>query len=54
VDLEDLSPAGLIDPVPAEDISGAKVRLFVYLQFIWGFHDVLDWCIFTAVPEFRQ
>lgn len=53
VDLEDLAPVGLIDPVPAEDISGAKVRLFTYLQFIWGFHDVLDWCIFTAVPEFR-
>ena len=53
VDLEDLSPVGIIDPVPAEDISGAKVRLFVYLQQIWGFHDVLDWCIFTAVPEFR-
>jgi aldehyde:ferredoxin oxidoreductase len=53
VDLEDLSPVGLIDPVPAEDLSPAKVRLFVYLQFIWAFHDVLDWCIFTAVPEFR-
>lgn len=53
VDLTDLNPVGLIDPVPAEDLSGAKVRLFVYLQQIWGFHDVLDWCIFTAVPEFR-
>jgi aldehyde:ferredoxin oxidoreductase len=53
VDLEDLSPLGLIDPVPAEDLSAAKVRLFTYLQFVWGFHDVLDWCIFTAVPEFR-
>jgi aldehyde:ferredoxin oxidoreductase len=53
VDLEDLSPVGLLDPVPAESLSGDKVRLFVYLQQIWGFHDVLDWCIFTAVPEFR-
>ncbi len=53
VDLEDLSPVGLIDPVPSEDISAAKVRLFVYLQYIWGLHDVLDWCIFTSVPEFR-
>jgi aldehyde:ferredoxin oxidoreductase len=53
VDLEDLSPVGVTDPVPAEDLSPAKVRLFVYLQQIWGFHDVLDWCIFTAVPEFR-
>ena len=53
VDLEDLAPIGLFDPVPAEDLSGAKVRLFVYLQYIWALHDVLDWCIFTAVPEFR-
>jgi len=53
VDLEDLAPVGLLDPVPAEDLSGPKVRLFVYLQYIWALHDVLDWCIFTAVPEFR-
>ncbi|MGL4650978.1 MAG: aldehyde ferredoxin oxidoreductase C-terminal domain-containing protein, partial [Caldilineaceae bacterium] len=53
VDLEDLSPLGITEPVPAEDLSGAKVRLFVYLQYIWGLHDVLDWCIFTTVPEFR-
>ena len=53
VDLEDLSPLGLTDPVPAEDIGSAKVRLFVYLQYIWALHDVLDWCIFTTVPEFR-
>lgn len=53
VDLEDLSPVGVIEPVPSEDLSGAKVRLFVYLQYIWGLHDVLDWCIFTTVPEFR-
>ncbi len=53
VDLEDLSPLGITDPVPSEDLSGAKVRLFVYLQYIWGLHDVLDWCIFTTVPEFR-
>jgi aldehyde:ferredoxin oxidoreductase len=53
VDLTDLNSVGLLDPVPAEDLSGPKVRLFTYLQYIWGFHDVLDWCIFTAVPEFR-
>jgi aldehyde:ferredoxin oxidoreductase len=53
VDLVDLNPVGVFEPVPAEDLSGEKVRLFVYLQQIWGFHDVLDWCIFTAVPEFR-
>jgi len=53
VDLEDLSPVGIIEPVPSEDISAKKVRLFTYLQYIWGFHDVLDWCIFTSVPEFR-
>ena len=53
VDLEDLSPLGIIEPVPSEDLSPAKVRLFVYLQYIWSLHDVLDWCIFVNVPEFR-
>ncbi|MCP4405025.1 MAG: aldehyde ferredoxin oxidoreductase family protein [bacterium] len=53
VDLEDLSPLGLLEPVPAEDLSPAKVRLFMYLQYVWSLHDVLEWCIFTAVPEFR-
>ncbi len=53
VDLTDLNPVGILEPVPTEDIGPQKVRLFVYLQQIWGFHDVLDWCIFTAVPEFR-
>jgi aldehyde:ferredoxin oxidoreductase len=53
VDPADLAPTGITEPVPAEDIGGAKVRLFVYLQYIWGLHDVLDWCIFTTVPEFR-
>ncbi len=53
VDLEDLSQLGVVEPVPSEDLSAAKVRLFVYLQYVWGLHDVLDWCIFTTVPEFR-
>jgi aldehyde:ferredoxin oxidoreductase len=53
VDLTDLSYTGFLEPVPAEDIGGQKVRLFTYLQYIWGLHDVLDWCIFTAGPEFR-
>lgn len=53
VDLEDLSPLGIFDPIPSEDLSASKVRLFVYLQYMWGLHDVIDWCIFTTVPEYR-
>jgi aldehyde:ferredoxin oxidoreductase len=53
VDLEDLKPLGITEPVPAEDLSPAKVRLFTYLQYTWSLHDVLDWCIFVNVPEFR-
>mgnify|MGYP006291182021 CR=1 FL=1 len=53
VDLEDLSEIGVFEPVPTESLSAEKVRLFLYLQFIWGLHDVIDWCIFTTVPEFR-
>jgi aldehyde:ferredoxin oxidoreductase len=53
VDLHDLGPLGLLDPVPAESLSPAKVRMFTYLQHVWGFHDVLDICIFVTAPEFR-
>lgn len=53
VDETDLRQLGVLGPVPSEDISPAKVRNFVYLQQIWAVHHVLDWCIFTAVPEFR-
>lgn len=53
VDLEDLSSLGILEPVPSEDLGPSKVRLFVYLQYVWSLHDVLNWCIFTAVPEFR-
>jgi aldehyde:ferredoxin oxidoreductase len=53
VDLKDLSPLGLLDPMPSQSIGPEKVRLFVYLQYVWSLHDVLNWCIFTTVPEFR-
>ncbi|MCP4398266.1 MAG: aldehyde ferredoxin oxidoreductase family protein [bacterium] len=51
--IADLSPLGIFEPMPVEDLSPEKVRLFVYLQYIWSLHDVLDWCIFTNVPENR-
>jgi aldehyde:ferredoxin oxidoreductase len=52
-DLADLSPLGILEPMPTEDLRPEKVRLFVYLQYIWSLHDVIDWCIFTNVPENR-
>jgi aldehyde:ferredoxin oxidoreductase len=51
---EDLTQVGLLEPFPKEDLSPKKVRLFVYLQFIWALHDVLDWCLFTSKTEFRH
>lgn len=49
---EDLSQVGIIETVPLEDLSPAKVRLFVYQQYIWALHDVLDWCVFVTKTEF--
>ena len=43
---------GIIDPVPAEYLGPEKVRLFMYLQFVWSLYNVLDLCIFVGVPEF--
>jgi len=53
VDIEDLSPLGILDPIEKEDLSGQKIRLFQYCQFLWSYHDVLDMCIFPNVPEYR-
>lgn len=53
VDLVDLNPVGVFQPVPSESLEADKVRMFYYLQQIWGFHDVIDLCIFVAVPEFK-
>ena len=51
--IADLSPLGIFEPLPTEDLSPAKVRLFVHLQYIWSLYDVVDWCIFTNIPENR-
>ncbi len=53
VDLYDLAPLGLLDPEPSQSLSPRKVRMFTYLQHMWGLHDVLDICIFVTAPEFR-
>ncbi|MCR4425083.1 MAG: aldehyde ferredoxin oxidoreductase family protein, partial [Firmicutes bacterium] len=52
ITLHDLKPLGLLEPVPAQSIGPDKVRMFTYLQDIWGLVNVLDLCIFVAAPEF--
>ena len=53
VDLYDLAPLGILEPVPAQSLSSQKVRMFVYLQQFWGLLDVISMCIFVTAPEFR-
>lgn len=48
--LRDLSPLGIQKPLDRTDISLSKVRLFIYLQQVWGMYMVLDLCIFVAAP----
>jgi len=52
ISLEDLAPLGIVDPVPVEYLGPEKVRLFMYLQFLWSLYNVLDLCIFVGVPEY--
>ncbi len=49
-----MSPVGYIEPVHKEDLSPNKIRFFLYHQFLWAAHDVLDWCIIITKPEFNH
>jgi len=48
--LRDIYPLGIFDPLEVTDISPKKVRLFTYLQQLWGIYMILDICIFVAAP----
>ncbi|MCX5909473.1 MAG: aldehyde ferredoxin oxidoreductase, partial [Deltaproteobacteria bacterium] len=45
-----ISPLGLLEPVPARDVTPQKVRNYVYLHFIWSLYNSLGICNFTAPP----
>lgn len=47
--LERLRPLGL-EPMPAEELSARKVRMFFYLQSLYSAFDSLGLCVFTAPP----
>ncbi len=48
--LKDIEPLGIFDPLDTTDISLKKVRMFTYLQQLWGIYMILDICIFVAAP----
>jgi aldehyde:ferredoxin oxidoreductase len=54
IDVSDLWPFGIYEPVPAEDLGPEKVRMFTFLQRWWSLHNVLDLCIFVSAPEYRM
>lgn len=54
IDISDLWPFGIYDPMPGASLSGEKVRAFVQLQRWWALHNVLDLCIFVSAPEYRM
>lgn len=45
-----LAPLGLLEPLPAQDLSSRKVRQFVYLQQLWNLHNNIGLCMFAGVP----
>ena len=48
--LKDIQPLGLFYPLHTTDIGLKKVRMFTYLQQLWGIYMILDICIFVAAP----
>jgi len=48
--LKDVQPLGILEPLNPTDISLKKVRMFTYLQQLWGIYMVLDICIFAVAP----
>lgn len=53
----DISPMkyyGIRKPIESKSLKPEKIRLFVYLQYLWSLYNVLDLCIFIGVPEYRM
>jgi aldehyde:ferredoxin oxidoreductase len=44
------NPAGVLEPMPAAELSPRKVRLFAHTQHIWNFFNSLGICNFAAAP----
>jgi len=48
--IPDLYPIGILEGIPARDLSPNKVRWFVYNQHIYSLLNTLSMCFFTAGP----
>ena len=46
--LKSILPLGVIEPVPAVDLSSRKVRLFVYLQNMYSMYNSVGLCVLTG------
>lgn len=49
--LKGLAPLGILDPIPALDLTHRKVRAFYYTSLLTMAYDCLGICIFTAVAR---
>lgn len=43
-------PLGIIEPLPAIDLSSQKVRMFIYLQHLYNLFNSIGVCILTVPP----
>ena len=48
--VEDLPELGILEPMPALELSDRKARQFTLMQFAWNVFNTLGLCIFTAGP----
>jgi len=46
-----VAPLGLLEPIEVLDMGPKKIRLFVYMSFLWGFYNCASICNFAFVPR---
>jgi aldehyde:ferredoxin oxidoreductase len=54
IDISDMNVFGIRETIPATSLNEKKVQLFSYLELLWSLNNVIDLCIFVAVPEYRM
>jgi aldehyde:ferredoxin oxidoreductase len=46
-----VAPLGILEPLGVNDMGSGKVRLFVYMSYLWSFYNCASICNFAFVPR---
>jgi aldehyde:ferredoxin oxidoreductase len=46
-----VAPMGILEPLGVNDMGPAKIRLFMYMSYLWSFYNCASVCNFAFVPR---